>query len=328
MELVPGNTLRVGALYHRWKAPDGKRFYAGRRADIETYSVVVIDAHEFELLKIETGYRWSREYLNEFGGFNIEGSGSGFQNVAPIIDEWAAPQHRLNLGGSFPLSSTIKLVGNIAYGQISAPNGALTSEGNPLDSESRQMLDFGIQSTTSEYGTFKAGLFTVNRSDGIHITKDTYINPIGVEAPFYENRNSRQYGLELEWKSPWYRGWMSLFASAILMQSEYRKPGGSYTSDKEIPERLLTAGIYLHRSGFDASVFGSYVGPFENDRFSSSGPQPLGDYVNLNATAGYTFKSKARVYVSMKNLLHDKYSTVVGYYDEGFRIIGGLQFTF
>lgn len=328
MKPFPGNVLRVGALYHHWIAPDGKRFYAGRRSDIETYSVVVIDEHEFDQLIIETGYRWSREYLNEFGGYNIEGSSNGFKNVASIVDEWSAPQHRINLGAKYELNPEINLYGTYSYGQLNAPDGSILEQGIPPVGESRHMLDFGIQYTTTGIGRIKAGLFTVDRQDGIHITSDTYFNSIGVEAPYYENRNSRQRGLEMEWKSPWYNGWINFFASAVFMQSEFSGTDGNYSTDKEIPERILTAGIYMHRNGIDISLFGSYVSEYENDRFSSSGSHPLGDYLDLNITAGYTFKPKVRIFVSLKNLLHDKFSTVVGYYDDGFKVTGGLQFTF
>lgn len=328
MQPFPDNVLRVGALYHRWKAPDGKRFYAGRRSDIETYSIVVIDEHAFDQLNIELGYRWSREYLNEFGGYSIEGSSRGFQNVASIVDEWAAPQHRFNLGGKYSMNNETSLYASYSYGQLSSPKGALLEQGGHPDDETRHMLDFGIQFTTDVVGRIKAGLFTVDRRDGIHITSDTYINNIGVEVPYYENRDSRQQGLELEWRSPWYQGWINFFASALVMESDYKAPDASRSTDREIPEQILTAGIYMHWKGIDVSIFGSHVSSYQNDRFSSTGPQPLGDYLDVNLTAGYTFESRTRIFLSMKNLLDDNYSTVVGYYDEGFTITGGLQLTF
>lgn len=328
MKPFPGNTLRAGALYHHWIAPDGKRFYAGRRSDIETYSLVLIDEHEFDRFRIETGYRWSREYLNEFAGYNIEGNSAGFQNVAPIVNEWAAPQHRINMGGTVDLNPGLSLYGSYSFGQLNAPAGAINERGFAPANESRHMLDLGFQYTAQRIGQIKVGLFSVDRQDGIHITADTYFNSVGVEAPYYENRDSRQRGLEMEWKSPWYKGSMNFFASAVFMQSEFREPDGPFSTDDEIPGQILTGGVYMHWKGIDLSLFGSYVGSYENERFSASGPQPLGDYLDINLTVGYTFNSKSRVFVSLKNLLNDNYSTVVGYYDEGFKLTGGLQFTF
>ncbi len=328
--LFNNNILRFGGLYHRWVAPDGKRFYAGKRNDIETLSAVVVDEHDFGKLKVDLGYRYSREYINDYAAYNIEGSGGGFRTVDPIEDEWAAPLHRANLGGAYALNPALSLYANYSFGQMDAPTGASTDAGDALGQEGRHMLDAGVEFNAAAYGTIKTGLFGVYKEEGIHITANTYTNAIGVEVPYYENRDGRQYGFEAEWRSPWYGGRAALFASTQLMHSEATDDQGDYQTDLEIPEQIYAAGIYLREGRFDASFFGKYVGAYENDRFSSSGPQPLGDYAVLNCTAGYTFGQRAqtRTYIALNNLLDDEYSSVVGYYDRGFRISGGLQCTF
>ena len=125
--LVPceNNVLRFGALYHRWVAPDGKRFYAGKRNDIETLSAVIVDQHDFGELKLDAGYRYTHEYYNDFAAYNIEGSPQGLQNANPIMDEWAEPQHRFNIGGKYELCPSASLYANYSFGQVDAPPGAV-----------------------------------------------------------------------------------------------------------------------------------------------------------------------------------------------------------
>jgi outer membrane receptor protein involved in Fe transport len=327
--LVPcdNNVLRFGALYHRWAAPDGKRFYVGKRNDIETVSAVVVDQHDFGRLKVDAGYRYSQEYYNDFGAYGIEGSGSGFGNTNPITDEWADPQHRFNIGGKYELCPSTSLYANYSFGQVDAPPGAIAMPGRTLDRESRHMVDAGVIFTADCIGLFKAGIFGVQRNDGIHLAAT---GPGPDFAPIYNNRDSRQYGFEAEWRSPWYRDRLSLFGSVQLMQAEMRNAAGSYTRDLELPRSICAAGIYFREGNFDASLFAKHVSAYQNNRFSNTGPKPLGDYLDLNLTAGYTFDSpvETRVFVALKNILDDNYSTVVGYYDHGFSLTAGVQCVF
>jgi len=325
-----GNILRFGGLYHRWVSPDGKRFYAGRRNDLETVSAVIVDQHDFGRLSMDAGYRYSREYINDFAAYNIEGSGGPFRGVAPVENQWASPLHRFNLGGRGELNRSASLYANYAFGQVDAPPGALTSDGDPAGREARHILDGGVVFETGAVGLLKTGLFAVFRDDGIRLTADTYFNDIGLEAPYYENRDSRQWGFEAEWRSPWYRDCVSFFSAVQLMRAEIGEAGGGYRKDPELPDTILTGGVYFRQGPFDASLFGKYVGSYENDRFSSSGPQPLGDYFDLNLTAGYTIDKPfhTRAFVALKNILDDEYSSVVGYYDSGFRLSAGVQCAF
>ncbi|MCF7848001.1 MAG: TonB-dependent receptor plug domain-containing protein [Kiritimatiellales bacterium] len=327
---IENNILRFGGLYHHWVAPDGKRYYAGKRNDIETLSVVVVDEHDFGKLKMDAGYRYSREYINDYAAYGVEGSGKGLGTATPIENEWASPLHRVNLGGSYALHPAVALYANYSYGQLDAPSGAITASGASLGGEDRHMADAGLEFNANEFGTIKTGVFGIYQDNGIHITANTYVNAIGEEAPYYENRDGRQYGFEAEWRSPWYLQRLSLFASAQLMHAEAKDAQGDYQEDKEIPAQVYTGGLYLREGRFDASFFGKYVDDYENARFSSTGPQPLGDYFDLNATAGYTFgqEFKTRAYITLNNLLDDDYSTVVGYYDAGLHVTAGVQCEF
>ena len=95
------NTLRFGGLYNHWLAPDGKRFYAGRKCDTETISFVVTDEQQIGPAVIDAGIRWTRTFMNEYGAFNIEGSGGAFKSVDPIVDEWQPSVIQVNTGFRF-----------------------------------------------------------------------------------------------------------------------------------------------------------------------------------------------------------------------------------
>jgi len=327
--LVPceDNVLRFGALYHHWVAPDGKRFYTGKRTDIETVSAVVVDQHDFGKLKVDAGYRYSREYYNDFAAYSIEGSPSGFGNTSAIMGAWADPQHRFNIGGKYELCPSTALYANYSFGQVDAPPGSIAAAGMTLDRESRHMIDAGVVINSDCIGLFKAGIFGVQRNDGIHLAAT---GPAPDFAPIYNNQDSRQYGFEAEWRSPWYWDRLSFFGSVQLMQAQMKTAAGSYTRDPKLPRSIYSGGVYFREGNFDASLFAKHVSAYQNNRFSNTGPKPLGDYLDLNLTAGYTFESpvEARVFVALKNVLDDEYSSVVGYYDHGFRFTAGVQCVF
>jgi len=108
--------------------------------------------------------------------------------------------------------------------------------------------------------------------------------------------------------------------------------GTEMVTNKENPEIISSAGIYLDRKGFDLNLFGKYVSYFENSRFApkSAGPQPLGDYFTIDCNGGYTLKGKVpvRFYVRVRNLTDNKYSTVVGYPDSGRSVYLGMRLSF
>lgn len=327
---MTNNVLRIGGLYHHWVAPDGKRFYAGKRNDIETVSFVMVDEHDFGRLKLDVGYRYSREYWNDYASYNVKGSGAGLGNVDSIEDEWGQPLHRLNMGAQVDLTDGAALYANYSMGQLDADSGAETATGDSAAREVRHMLDFGVALEGDELGLLKVGLFSLQRKDGIRTTAATYINSLGLEVPYYENKDSRQLGFEAEWRSPWYADHTALFASVLLMSSEVES-GGSYEKDREIPDQIYTVGVYFRAGHFDANLYSKYIGSYENNRFSAGGVyRPLGEYIDVGCNGGYTFgaKRKARVFGSLTNVLDDHYSTVVGYYDRGLRCSVGLQLTF
>ena len=83
---------------------------------------------------------------------------------------------------------------------------------------------------------------------------------------------------------------------------------------------------------FDANFLAKHVSPYESSRFvpGSLGPQPVGDFVELNADIGYGFgpEEQYRVFVGMENITDERYSTVPGYPDYGRRLFAGVNLTF
>jgi len=80
------------------------------------------------------------------------------------------------------------------------------------------------------------------------------------------------------------------------------------------------------------SILPKYVSYFENTRFAAKGlpPQPLGDYVTLDAVFGWSLYGDSfttRFYLELKNITDAHYSTVVGYPDFGRTITIGIRHT-
>lgn len=325
------NVLRVGGLYHHWVSPDGKRFYSGRRADIHTLSGVVVDEKTIGRLTLDGGVRVSREFVEEFGAFSIEGSGTPFRTVAAIEDDWAEPLYRVNMGGRFAANDSVALYVNYGFGQVDPRQGALTESGDTPDTERRHSMDAGLVLSSGWLKTLKLGGFYTLRDDAVLLTGATFQDAAGLEVETYGNEDVSQYGLEFECRSQplWDR--VSLFVNALVMDSRTEDETGHETDYEEVPDEVVKAGAYVTVGSVDLSVYGQYLGEYENDRFSDDGtPKPLGAFVDLNLLAGVSFgrDKHTRVYGKVANLLDDEYSTVVGYYDAGRRVSVGVQHVF
>jgi outer membrane receptor protein involved in Fe transport len=110
-----------------------------------------------------------------------------------------------------------------------------------------------------------------------------------------------------------------------------RTDGGT-VRDEKMPELVLNGGALFERWGVDVNLFGNYIGPYRNDRFLDRrwvlqhGPMPLGDFLSVDFSAGYTFGGdvSTRIFVEVRNLLDRAYLTVPGYPDPGRVIMTGL----
>ncbi|MCK5137234.1 MAG: TonB-dependent receptor [Bacteroidales bacterium] len=330
LAISPANTLRFGGLYNHWLAPNGKRFYAGKRCDSETISFVAVDEHRLGPAVFDAGIRWTRTFLNEYGAFNIEGSGGAFKNVDPIIDEWQDPVIQANAGVTLiMLSDKVSLHLHTALGQVKPREGSLDTALNVPANETRLKFDLGLIRSWVGGSQIVLSSFYVRQENAIVYSGQTYQHPIsGKIMELYENRNQEQYGIEFETRSGKMLNLFSFFYNITLMNSLVLT-GGERIRDREHPGLITNIGIFLTRSGFDLNLFGKYVSQYENDRFADPayGPQPLGDYFTLDMSGGYAIgpRRSTRVYLNIINITNKKYSTVVGYPDFGRKINIGVR---
>jgi iron complex outermembrane receptor protein len=322
--LSRSNTLRLGGLYNRWIAPNGKRFYTGKRCDTETFSGVVVDEQQVGHFTFDAGIRWTKTFLNEYAAFNIEGEGGQFKNVTPIIDSWEPGILQTSLGTTWRSNNTLSFYFNAAAGQIQPRRGALNENLQELKNESRLKIDVSTVKKFGESGKMTLTAFWVLQENAIALSGTTYKDPIsGMIRELYVNRGQNQRGLEYEIVSPRLFNLINPFLNFTWMKSEMKKDG-SMVRNKENPIFISSGGIYLEKHAMDLNFLCKYVSAFENQRFASvsAGPQPLGDFVAMDVTGGYTFKSKVplRCYFKVQNVTDKRYSTVIGYPDFG-RII-------
>jgi iron complex outermembrane receptor protein len=336
LELTDANTLRFGGVYNHWVCPNGKDFYVGSPQDVETVAAVLTDEQRLGKLTLDAGLRVMRDYYNEYSGgaYDINGVSRDF---ATIRNEWGDPLLTGTLGTKYQVTDAVSLYSHLAGGQRSADPGALKQDGTDLENETRVMVDAGVQVEDTDKGTIKLGGFYVLRNDAVTKVGSQVTNAVtGDTFYFSDNQDVRQYGLELETRSAPIGGIATLFFSATFMESELKPAGGSgYEEYREIPNWILSGGMYVQHGPFDFNLFGKHVSAYENYRFAQPvggvAPYcPLGDFFDLNLTAGYTFGAKrsTRVYVSVQNLLDDEYSTVVGWDDPGTKCAVGVQHTF
>ncbi len=323
--LGENNTIRFGLQYNHWVCPKGKRDFVGSRRDVETGSIVVMDEHRFARLTLDAGVRVTRTWYRDYNdnSFNIVGNNMSGRYIG---DDWGDPVVIGTLGAKYQLTKPLALYAHLAAGDIEAPPGAQTNTGASLASEQRLILDGGVSFDNAKYGSAKLGAFAIMRENA-SLLATTTVTVAGETFNTYTNNDVRQYGLELECRSAKIFDTVTLFGTATVLTAE-RDLGGSWTRYREIPQTICSAGVYLDFDRLEFNIFGKYVSHYENRRFSQGGVyNDLGDFFNLNLNARYTLgrNRSTSVYCSLKNVLDDEYSTVVGYPDYGFQAFIGLE---
>ncbi len=334
LKLSERNTLRFGGLYNHWIAPNGKRFYAGRRCDLETVSGVLADEHSFGTFTLDAAVRWTRIYMNEYGAFNINGRGGAFRNVDPIVDEWQPDNIQAALGFTWNLSENWSVFFHSATGQIKPREGSLDENIEEPQNETRTKFDLGIQTELKRNGKITLTGFYVNQNKAIFYSGNTYeVN--GIIMELYKNRDADNFGLEAAIIIPTLWDHFSGFLNFTAIRSRVEEDG-QMEINREFPEIIANGGIIYTKSRFDVNIYWKYVSKFKSSRFVSQVPgeptiyAPLGEYFISDMTTGYTMGSNlaTRIYLKIQNLTNKKYSTVAGYPDFGRRLNVGIRITF
>lgn len=330
--ISPTNRLRIGFLYNDWEAPDGKRFYAGRRCHLYTYSGVVTSEQKIRRFLLDAGLRLIGGYIDEWGGFGIEGSASGLQSVAPIENQPAQVEWQAVLGGSYVLSDFSSIHYNFSGGTIAPREGSLKENGETPDYETRIQHDLGFRYRSQKQNEITISAFFTKRGNAINLSGKTITTDDNLIIELYENQDKRSFGAEIAARLNVQRLRSSVFANAMLMKGEINERGKN-VDDDQLPNAILNAGILYEHSGIDINLFIHYTGPYTNNRFvnplwvAEHGDYPLGDFVSANLTAGYSFPGRlsTRAFVEVNNILDEKYETVAGYPDAGRLFQAGVR---
>ena len=326
LNIFPNNYLKLATSFTQWYAPEGKRFFIGKECKSNTYSAIITNEHKFENLSINTGLRFDREYFDKYGAFNIDGSSVGFKKVTAINNEWQQPIIISNFGINYDLNTLNSFSINFAYGQIDSRKGSLNSDFQKPQNEKQTKFDFTLKNHSNYRNLSISGFYTYQK-DAIILNGKTFTDSAtGLIHEFYENRNQFNQGIELAFRSHRIYNIAELFFNSTIMQSKYDEINITKIN-KRFPQILLNSGLYADYKNFDLNFFLKYVSKYENDRFSDSGMQPLGDYTHIDISAGYTAQklNNSRIYLHIKNLINMKYSSVVGYPDFGREIKIGIN---
>lgn len=329
-EMTASNVLRVGGLYNRWVSPTGKRFYAGRRSDMETWSAVAVDEQRWGPLVVDGGVRWSKTWIDEYAAFGIDGSGKGLGDVQPIRDQWEPAEWNAVAGAGYYLPFPVSLHANLAAGYVRPREGSLGTDMTEPDDERRVQVDVGLTAARSGWGQMNVTAYWATRQDAITLSGQT-VELDGRILELHANEDRDQAGLELEARSVplGYAG--TLFANLAIMRSRVCDDG-RMRRDRRLPRYIGGAGLRTTRSGVDLNLFARYLSGYESTRFVSAPagqrpvPAKLGDCVTLELTGGYTLKRYGmRLFWKVENLTDTEYQTVPGYPDYGRGLRVGLR---
>lgn len=333
LSLSENNTLRFGGLLNHWIAPNGKRFYVGRRNDLQTLSAVVVDEHRIGRWTIDGGGRWAQTYINEYGAFGIHGSGKGFAKVTPITDQWQAPTFQTSLGAARVSDNLWTLTFHGAAGVIKPPPGSLDINLKEPQNETRIKVDVGAKKLWPGVGQASLTAFATLQKNAIILSGDAFEGPDRI-MELYRNRLQNNIGLEFEARTAQVFQSVEAFANATVMRAR-AETDGKMQQNSELPQVIAGGGIYLAHGNFDAAVLGKYISAFESVRFAAKTAdgrlpaQPLGDYFSVDMNLGWTLGNiyNTRLYLEINNLTNVAYSTVVGYPDFGRRTTIGVRQT-
>ena len=303
LSISENNVLRFGGLYNHWIAPNGKRFYIGKRCDLETYSTVIVDEFRFDRWNVDAGLRWQKTYIEEYGAFNMEGSGKPFKNVIPIKDEWEPSIYQGSLGAVYYFPGSFSFHFNGSAGEIVPRRGSLDVNLEEPENERRLKIDVGLRKMWYGIGQVSVTGFFVDQNNAIVLSGKTQDLEDRV-MELYVNRNQDQFGVEFETKFTNLFNFADAFFNITAMSSRVEIEG-QMNQNKELPKIIGNSGIYARYSSFDVNILGKYVSSFESIRFVASTaenpatPQPLGNFVSLDITAGWSFgeKNNTRIYL-------------------------------
>jgi outer membrane receptor protein involved in Fe transport len=323
------NVIRAAVNYNHWIAPYGKRWYTGRRSELETHSVSLLDEHSFGKLVLDSGLRYQRTYIDEYGAFNIGGSATGFSKAAAIKDIWEHPQFSGSLGATYYLAKNVSLRGSLLSGMVESRTGTIKRIGTTYaepETEHRTMVDAGVAVGKEPIGDFTLTGFILRQKDAIVLSGAT-ATMNGVVTELYDNRDQDTKGIEFDFRSRPVFGNHSVFFNLTAMKARMLQQG-SMARDPEKPQMVLGAGIMGSKYGFDYNFFWKYVSAYRSLRFAEPAVlQPLGDFhaLNLSISRCMGQKERTRAYLEITNLADTVYSTVVGYPDYGRRFVFGIR---
>jgi hypothetical protein len=329
LQPAEANTLRFSGLFSHWECPTGKRFFWPRPADLWTYTAGVVDEQVIGRWTLNAGYRLSRTYYAEFGGYAIEGAPGRLQAVR-TTDTWEDPLHTLSAGASVALGGHGMLLGNLTWGHVAAPLSALTTDLTRPERETRTKLDLGIRGAWPAYGEVMLTAFGVHQNDTTIYANDTRRSPDGQPVALVRNGLARSYGLEFDTRTRRFDRGTQLFLNLVAMRTELHA-AGRWARDREVPQFIMGAGFSHVWRNWELAFLGKHVGRYENDRFVTPAvPMELADFVNLSAHLSYWFGKdrRSKVHIGADNLRDEKYSTVNGYPHAGLSISGGVSLVF
>jgi outer membrane receptor protein involved in Fe transport len=327
--LTEHNVMRVGGNFNHWVAPYGKRFYTGRRCDLETYSFAATDEQRLGAFIVDGGLRYQRTYINEYGAFNIDEVASAYRNVPSVKNQWEPAMWSASLGAAYYLSSHLSINGNLVGGTVEPRRGTLDGSLQPPKNEGRVMADLGFRLSNPRFGTGTVSAFVVQRRNGINLSGAVKtVN--GRVMELYENRDEDSKGVEIDLRSRRLKNTIQVFLNLTAMTARF-KAGNEMRRDPEIPRAIAGGGLSASRWGFDLSVFSKFLSSYESQRFADPGINvPLGNFNNLDLMLARRVGTgkRTRIYAEVRNVADKAYSTVVGYPDYGRRVMIGLDYTF
>lgn len=330
--LTPDNTLRVGGLFHRWTAPNGKQSYVGSRQDVSSVALVLSDEHRIGNWTLDAGFRYARSYYHDFSNPSFTIGGTSIQS-RPVRGEWDKPVLSGTAGALMKLTERSHLYAHGGYGERRAGPGSVQVDGSSPSTERRYTVDTGWRTSwgAKDTGTLRAGLFGVWRRDAIVRISQTATDAEGNVFNLSGNQDLRQGGLEIEMQTPRLLDEHLFFFGGVTWMRSETKSSSGFEKYREVPSLTASGGGQVEIGAWDAALTARHVDQYENFRFAQDGNyHHLGDYLDVTLSIGVRLgkEKNIRLYALVENALDEAYSTVVGWTDPGRSYRAGLEMTF
>jgi outer membrane cobalamin receptor len=308
---IDGNTLKTGVQATWWHEPSGYASYDGKEREETLFGAYVQDEQRLmgDRLFLDAGIRADEKYINK----GVDKYSPTQTTTALLRNKWSSPVVAAGAGAAYRLNDVYTVAARIGYSYAETDSFLATLNNKSLDPEERYKFELNLEGRCHPAFNPRLTLFYYNirnykSSVGQSGTGNNVVN-------IYDAFNVDRRGFEFSADGVLPYGFRyNLNYSHI----EYTKP----EIDASNPSDTLAFLLGYTYGPVQTNISILYLSPYLNNRFAADGLyHEVGDFTRLDANISYDYKWRkleGRIMAYARNLLDDRYQTVLTFENVGF----------